>query len=476
MLKSRNSVLALAIGTAVGLAGCGGGGSSGASPTASSSSLTSGVITGFGSVFVNGIEYETGGSSITLDSSPGIEGALQVGMRVTLRGSVNPDGVTGTATSIDYRDEVEGIVQSNDFATNGTLTVMGLSVHIDTTTFFESTVAGVTGFDTIQVGNIVEVSGFRIDNSTIQATRIEVKQASHGGEEIEVKGVISALDNANSTFVVGGLSVDFSSALLENIPGGVLADGLFVEVKSTAGIDGSGNLIASKVELEGDGDTGIDGQDGEEVKLSGPIGSGSTSTLFTLSGTTVRVTSNTRFENGSSASIVDGAVVKVEGTLNAQGELVAEEVEFGEPAETEIKATIESVDPAAQPATLTLMGLTVTVNANTMFRDDRDTNPVRFFGVDDLNAGDRIEIDLFKNDQTGALVALKIQREDGAGPGRLEGVVESAPFPGQITVSGVSVDISATGSAPVVGDKVKISGNYDVGTGILVADSLAIDI
>ena len=54
------------------------------------SSTTVGTITGFGSVFINGVEYETDSSEISTDDNDNAsESDLQVGMIVSLTGSVN---------------------------------------------------------------------------------------------------------------------------------------------------------------------------------------------------------------------------------------------------------------------------------------------------------------------------------------------------------------------------------------------------
>ena len=466
MVIYKSKLAVIAVLTGLGLSACGGGSGS----SSSSSGLTSGVITGFGSVFVNGVEYETNGARISVDGNPAGEDSLQVGMRVTLRGSVNSDGRTGTATSIEYADELEGIVTSNDTQTTGTLSVMGLTIRVDADTLFESKVGGIAGVADIVPGNIIEVSGHRLDDNTIQATYIEVKAQSHNGEEIEVKGVIGNL--TATSFTIGDMTVDYSGAQLENIPGGTLSEGLYVEVKSTTGLDGSGNLVASKIELESGGDRDIDGSSGEEVKLAGPIGTGADASRFTLNGTTILITNSTQFEHGSSSSIAVGVQVKVEGRFDDQGNLVAEEIKFGENTETELEATLESVDPAA--GTLVVMGLTVSTDNFTMLKDDSDSNSVRYFGLDDINpATDRVEVSLFKDDITGELVARKIERHDSGGSDKLEGVVEGSPAANQITVAGVTVDISAIVTTPATGTKVEVKGSYDAGTGIMTATSLS---
>ncbi|MGB5455735.1 MAG: hypothetical protein WBO18_07160, partial [Gammaproteobacteria bacterium] len=105
---------ALTAATAISITACssGGGdvagiGGSGVLPTGGF--VSSGTVTGFGSIFVNGVEFETGSSTFNVDGNPdGVEGDLAIGMRVTVTGSVNADGITGTANSVEYDDEIQG--------------------------------------------------------------------------------------------------------------------------------------------------------------------------------------------------------------------------------------------------------------------------------------------------------------------------------------------------------------------------------
>ena len=200
MLKITS--VSLAIAAVIGLTACGGGGggsdSTASSPATSGSTITSGVITGFGSVFVDGVEFETDESSFSLDDGDdGMENedGLAVGMVVTVTGTVNADGKTGSAEHIEFDDELEGIVNANNVVADGTgtMTVMGQSVFIKTTTIFESDVADIDSIDKVAAGNVVEVSGFSSGDGRVYATRIEVKLAAHAGEEIEVKGLILSL-------------------------------------------------------------------------------------------------------------------------------------------------------------------------------------------------------------------------------------------------------------------------------------------
>ena len=462
----RKSLIGLAVASALGLSACGGGGGS---SSASGGALTSGVITGFGSVFVNGVEYDTSGSDITINGVPATENDLEVGMVVTLRGTAS--GTTGSALSIQYEDELQGIVQTNNVSGGvGSLQVMGLTIKVDSNTVFESRVASIADLDSIQQGNIVEVSGYRLDDQTIQASLVEVKQAAHNsGDEIEVKGAISNLDNPPNTFQIGALTVDYSG--VSSVPTGGLQDTLFVEVKSTQGLDASGNLIASAIELSSNGDAGLDGDEGEEMELSGPIGVGPDTSGFTLNGTPVVIDSNTEFKHGQAADIAEGVQVKVEGAFDANGNLVAKEISFNEASEAELQGTLEAV--SAADGTITLMGLTIKVDASTMKKDDSSA-AVRYFGLDDLAAGDRVEVSFYKDKTTGELIAVKLKREDAGGSDRVEGIVDSVT---PLTVSGIAVD-AGTLTLPALtpgATKVKVVGSYDTGTGQFTATSLTVD-
>src|SRR3979411_1792526 len=88
------------------LAGIQGSGSGGAS----------GPITGFGSIFVNGVEYATSNAQIRIDDQPGAESQLLVGEVVTVTGSVNSDGKTGTATQVTFSSDVAGPTTGVDIA------------------------------------------------------------------------------------------------------------------------------------------------------------------------------------------------------------------------------------------------------------------------------------------------------------------------------------------------------------------------
>ncbi|TCK17971.1 hypothetical protein DFR30_1226 [Thiogranum longum] len=406
-----------AIAVVLGLSACGGGGSGTTSATAGASSV--GTITGFGSIFVNGVEYETRGASIIIDGNPGTESDLAVGMVVELTGSAS--GATGRALTINASDELEGIVQSNSVAAGtGTMVIMGQTVTVDLNTLFESKVAGVTTIDQVAAGHIVEVSGYSDGTGSVFATRVEVKAPDLATylidhpNGVEVKGVVSNLDPAMQTFDIGTMAVSYAGAIIDNDV--TLAADLFVEVKSVAGIDGSGVLVASKVELEDDGVKGRQGDDGEEFEIKAVISSPFDGTSFSMDGTTVIVTDNTVFRSGDSSGLQTGILVEAEGNFNATGELVAEKINFEDEGDTEIQGIVADINATGvNSGTVTLQdGSVITVTNSTIMKDSRDNGmtPDTRFNLQALAIGDFVEVHLFVDTTSGDSVAVKLERDD----------------------------------------------------------------
>ncbi len=92
---------------------------------------TTGVITGFGSVFVNGVEYETDTTHVSTDDQESAnETDLEVGMVIILAGVINSDGTTGSAETIHYEEQIKGPLESIDLAVS-TMTVMGQIIIFD---------------------------------------------------------------------------------------------------------------------------------------------------------------------------------------------------------------------------------------------------------------------------------------------------------------------------------------------------------
>ena len=309
-----------------------------------------GTIDGFGSIFVNGVEFDTSNATIIMDGELATEDDLGVGMVVLVEGTVNPDGVTGIAETVIFDDEVEGPITAIEVNANGDaklITVLGVSIIVERTgTVFEN----VT-FETLSVGNVVEVSGFPEGIASLRATRVEKKADSYGaGQVVEIKGFISGLQATE--FLIGAQRVDFATADLADVPGGVLNEGDYVEVYGT--LEGE-LLVASRIESE---DTAaINPTPGATFTVQGGIRNFVSISNFDVAGINVDASGATL--TPADLNLGNGVAVEVTGVWEEET-LVAVTVESRR-GDIEVDASVTGLDPAARSITISAFGGSVTV-------------------------------------------------------------------------------------------------------------------
>lgn len=419
--------------TALVAAGCGGGGGSstagidgtGVTPN----TYAFGAVTAFGSVFVNGVRFDTSNASFTIDGQPGSQADLAVGDVVLVVGTMNAGSTTnGTASSVTFDDAVEGSIETGSIDTTaGTFVVLGQLVRVSADTSFDDSIqpASLAG---LSDGDVVEVSGFSSSDGSIRATRIEVKSAGTG---FDVMGLVSGLDTVGSTFMINALSVDYSTAMLQDFPSGAIAEGDLVEVKGMT-LSANGELLATTIEFKGGA---LDPGDGDDVELEGFITRFSGTADFDVSGFPVTTTVQTTYEGGTAADLGLDLKVEVDGSVNASGVLVAEKVDIRRASAVRIAAVIDSVD--ASSSSFVTLGITVKVDSLTRIEDKRDG--VTPFSIANLTAGDYVEVRGSEFPAgSGELIAGLVERDKLDADTELRGFVQSASDP-VIEILGVSV-------------------------------------
>jgi hypothetical protein len=164
-----------------------------------------GVITGFGSVCVNGLEVRYDRSaSVERDGAPIQAAALRAGQLVVIRAE-GPLGDPYT-TMISVRREVAGRIEAIDLAA-GTVTIAGQAVSVPSETW---------GADNLHLGDWVAVSGLRRVDGTIVASRFDSAEAN----AFTVRGQVV---RNGATVRIGKLAVGGTAA-------GRLKSGQFVTV------------------------------------------------------------------------------------------------------------------------------------------------------------------------------------------------------------------------------------------------------
>jgi len=199
--------------------------------------LVSGPIDAFGSVHVNGLELDTSRAQIRVDGVAASQQDLRLGQMI--RAVALVDGNSASAVSIDYEDNVVGPVATVDAAA-GEFTVLGQRVRATATTRFDGT--PLAGVGDLKIGDRVIVSGIAAPGPSILATYVARAAAT---EPFEVTTAITSVGPAALTFELGAQKVDYSRAVLVELPGGMPAVNVVVEV--TGSVLDNGVLVAERV-------------------------------------------------------------------------------------------------------------------------------------------------------------------------------------------------------------------------------------
>jgi len=297
-------------GTGIDLAG---GGTSG-------TGVSTGSITGFGSVVMNGVHFLTDSNVapgfVTMKTFMGMDNSsmldrdlFRVGMVVIIHHGPNDNN----AKQIEYQDNLQGRIAAKNSGAENTVTVLGQTVVVSDAAVFAS----------LNLNEIVEVSGFVDSAGRIHASYIAMVPCSTmmmmcTASEFEVKGYVSGL--SSSGFQLGPLpggtgttvAVSFSPAV-----GAGLADGMYVQVVTRDAQPVSGTISATRI-----------GQlsprtvfpekavaDLEGLVTAPPSGSGN-ALSFAVEGKRVQTDVSTQYVGGTAANLQPDVRLQVQGTEN----------------------------------------------------------------------------------------------------------------------------------------------------------------
>lgn len=428
--------------------------------------ISMGRVAQIGSVYVNGIHYNTDNASFVIDGQyyDNSDNHIAVGMVVRVAGSIDSANSTGVAKSVVYDSLVIGPVDSVYDAPLSHIGVMRQAIHVNADTVFENTINGDTStLETLPLDALVEISGFPDSMSgEILATRVVLKDTV---STYKVSGVAGPVDPLNNTrFTIGGLTVDAAA-----VPYSIPAEGTYVVAEGSQPPDTSHLFTADSVS---DIDIGTVAADGQQVNIEGVITSGlDTSDLFIVNGQVVDASLTPL--SGDTMQLAAGRIVEVMGVMNGTV-LLAEniEVEASNSEREEISAVLESgaVDLAA--STVTLMGQTVHVTYSTILENDHEGEST--FSLSDLSAGDYLEAKVYDNN--GVLTASKLEwgRTPSLYDASLEGTPSQIGTGTDIEILGVTIDTSGVSDYTFVPDqRIQVRGDYNASTLTLIASSIS---
>src|SRR6202048_245111 len=381
---------------AAALVACGGGsGMSGTTPSGSAPVMATGTITGFGSIYVNGVHFKTTSATIRKNGQVVAQSALKVGEIARIKGSKNDSDGTGNAESVDVDESVVGPIATIDTTLN-TLTMLGQTVKIDGGTSFRADIkpADITG---LKMNDFVEVSGLIAADGSITATRIG-RDASAG--TLQVLGTLASVDTVAHTFKINALIVNYSN--LTGFTSGQPANGDLVEVQGTTFDSATTTLTATRVDKQMSDEE--QAGDHRDMEHEGLITRFVSATDFDVAGAAVTTTSATVYRNGTAADLALNVKVEVEGSPNSSNVVVADVISFHRNGGVELQSTVTAVTAS----TLTVLGVEITVTSTTRF-EDRSSAQVQMFSLSNVSVGDTVDVHGFESPAgSGKLVASRL--------------------------------------------------------------------
>jgi len=389
--------------------------------------IVAGPITGFGSIVVNGVRYDTGSALVTVNGNPGQVADLQVGHVVTAQVRYNSDGTTPIADTINFENIVAGPISSISIP-DDQFVVLGQLVHADSATSYAAEI-DPPAIESLSADQSVQISGFVRSDGSIQATRIEHAGV---GQSFEVVGTVNNLNDIQMTFSIGDLVIDYSSLTLIE----PLAEG--DRIKATGNQLGvAGELIADVISPR---QQVFDTEEGDEADVEGLISGFLSPAQFMVEGIDVSTDSATEFDGGNISDLSDDIRVEIEGQFDANGILVAKQVEFRQSGDLRLSAPIESIDGVQNE--LFMLGVRVEVNSLTSF-EDKSPLELKNFGLSDLNPGEHIEIKAYESSVTpGVLIAISLERTESKTTVEARGLAENVVTP-TLSILGVAVATDA---------------------------------
>ena len=382
--------------------------------------MSIGDVQGLGSIIMNGVTIDTDSAEFFIEGGPGSLTDLRQGQQVFV---VGDDDV---AAGVFYRANVKGPVTAitvvDPLLGRATIDVLGQSVTTNATTSFAD-----VGLVDIAVGDLLEISGTLDETGAVNATYVELETSL---SEYKVLGVVTSL--TGDTFALGGLTVDFGSATLEEFDGAALADGDIVEVRGAVGnFTAPADFVADQVERLPIAVVGGDAV----ARVEGFIERFDGLDDFEVQSTPIATDASTVFINGDADDIDVGTKVQIEGVADGDGSVLAASVTIQPTQTIRAEGNIEAIDTVAR--TVTVLGVEFVVRDTSRFEDDSST------GLDpltlaDLGIADEIEIRGYLDGATPVITQL--EREDPEDRAELRGPVTAEDaFAGTLSILGVPI-------------------------------------
>ena len=309
-------------------------------------SVIIGQVTGVtsDSITVNDHTITASSAEIEIDGNNATLANIKQGMMV----EVETNGTS--ATEIDYDPVFKGPINIQ----NDQVSIAGV------------TLSNLNSSDFSQ-GQLFEISGYSHSLNSLTVTYQAL--ITNSQSELEVQGSITNLNQQLRTFNLGDLVINYQQADID----GTLSNGQLVEVE---GFYNNAIFTATEVDAE----QSLSFTDNIDTELEGVITFvNNNMSLITLNSQwQISINDQTQFEDGTTANLVVGQVVEVDGVWQqADNKLLAQKIEFEStntnPSTPNQQFSVAGVVSYEQNIA-TINGIEFTFNSQTVFEDGLSVN------------------------------------------------------------------------------------------------------
>jgi Domain of unknown function (DUF5666) len=268
--------------------------------------VTIGTVTKFGSVIVNGIEWNSDNARVVVNGKPATTKGLRLGMIVRVEGTREVDGsLRGVANSIQYESDLVGPMNAASMQRDGVtkFSVAGQPIYADATTVLE----GFAHIAALDDGDQLEISGYRDRYYALHATWI--RKNTVGSDVVRVKGLVSNV--SERSFNVEGLTVRYPKEL--DLRASLIKEGTFVAISAKR--DATNPMLVTATSLTPIA-VAVALPEDTPVIMEGLI-KGVTAAGFTMHNRPIKLGDTTTFERGSAADLREDTKVHVIGRFKS---------------------------------------------------------------------------------------------------------------------------------------------------------------
>ena len=388
-----------------------------------------GPITQFGSIYVNGIKYETDDAELEFVNSSG-KPSLSIGMMVQVHADWQQyESGIFHAQKVIFDHQIEGPIKSvTRQGDQVLLDVLGTTVIVDS-----DTATDLSESSTYTSGSVVKVSGLVNENGEIVATYMAlISEAYAPDQQVELEGLITHISAADKMIKVNGFDVDVSSTKWKNGNFDGIKIGSKVEAIGQYNADGY-KLSATRLRVK---NNDLSLQKGNKLTLDTIIAQYESIDSFELNGYQSDA-SKAETSNGVVEDLGNGIRVKVSGYINQRGTFEIQTLRIKPLANFSAKLQVDSIN--YETGSVGFFNLSASVQSDTLYQS-RLKSPNKYFSFQDVQVGDWIAIqgvDYGGQLQISSLSALRNKRGSV-----IKGMVQFTEAGG---MSILGVDIQPTG-------------------------------